>query len=116
MCGSSRTGGERGKGRRKEWGGGEGGWVGGGGGGGGGGGRNWKKVEERGKRKKILQPFQTTTRICRDYFQVHKVNVLGNSSLVPRPAHRFRLHERTRRPGMFPHVHDVEGRKVVKRT
>ena len=40
------------------------------------------------------------------------------SSLVPRPARRFRLHERTRRawPGMFPHVRDVEGRKVVERT
>ena len=38
------------------------------------------------------------------------------TSLVPRPVHRFRLHERTQGPVRFPHVRDVEGRKVVERT
>ena len=88
--------------------------------GGGGGGGGEKELEESGGEGEEEENFaafpDNYTRICRDYFQVHKVNALGNSSLVPRSAHRFRLHERTRRPGMFPHVRDVEGRKVVERT
>ena len=33
------------------------------------------------------------------------------------PVRRFRLHETERGgPGMFPHMRDVEGRKVVERT
>ena len=37
-------------------------------------------------------------------------------SLVPRPARRFGCTKERGGPGMFPHVRDVEGRKVVERT
>ena len=44
-------------------------------------------------------------------------HVCMNGSLVPRSVRRFLLHERTQRkgPGMFPHMRDIEGRKVVER-
>ena len=34
-------------------------------------------------------------------------------SLVPRPARRFGCTKERGGPGMFPHVRDAEGRKVV---
>ena len=38
---------------------------------------------------------------------------IGCFSLVPRPVRRFGCTKECRGPGMFPHVRDVEGRKVV---
>jgi len=40
---------------------------------------------------------------------------LGTTSLVPSP-HCFWLHEVCRGPGIFSHIRDAKGRKVVERT
>ena len=36
-------------------------------------------------------------------------------ALLPGPLH-FQLHEEHKGPGIFPHVRDIKGRKVVERT
>ena len=58
-------------------------------------------------------------------FQSHESDWLSNcivvltlsvETLFPRPARRFGCTKERGGPGMFPHVRDVEGRKVVERT
>ena len=52
---------------------------------------------------------------CRSTCRLNQ-ELLDSYSLVPRPARRFGCTKERGGPGMFPHVRDVEGRKVVERT